>query len=347
MNEMTPKSYGPQQVDASKRDILVSVVTPFYNTADYLEECILSVLRQTHMKWEYILADNCSTDGSGDIAERYAAIDPRIRVVRETEFLSQAENYNRALCYISPESKYCKMVQADDFIYPSCLAEMIAVAESSDNVGLVSSFCLLENQLLFDGLPIYYPSVYPGRYIARVQLLGTPLFDSPTTVMYLGDIVRSRKPFFSMATLYFEDTDVCFEILRDYNFGFVPQVLTFKRLDKGSTWGKLKRYDPYILYEVMFMHRFGLDFLERDEFERQVREIECRYYHFLARCALLGYGKDFWQFHEKGLDCVGQKLSRRRLTFHALSMIVDALLNPKHSIERLLLRAKERREGTQ
>lgn len=337
---MTSRLYFAKQKVFSSEGPLVSVVTPFFNTADYLEECIESVLNQTYKNWEYILADNCSTDGSGGILEKYAALDSRIRVVREVEFLGQVENYNRALRYISPESKYCKIVQADDWIYTHCLEEMVAVAESHVNVGLVSSFCLLENLLYLDGLSLSCGPVYPGRYAARAQLLGTMIFDSPTTVMYLSDIVRSREPFFSTTTLYFEDTEVCFEILRDYDFGFVPQVLTFKRLQEGSVWDKLKHYSPFILYEVMFIHRFGPDFLDREELVRQVREVEGRYYHMLARCALLGYGRDFWEFHEKGVNCVGQKLSRRRIAFHVLSIIADAAMNPKHTAERLWRRAR-------
>ncbi len=50
----------------------VSVVTPFYNTAAYLDECIRSVLAQTHENFEYLLVDNCSADGSRDIAAAHA-----------------------------------------------------------------------------------------------------------------------------------------------------------------------------------------------------------------------------------------------------------------------------------
>src|SRR5262245_49195446 len=107
--------------DAHIADVPVSVVTPFYNTADYIAECIESVLGQTHRRFEYLLVDNHSTDGSADIARRYAARDERIRVIRNTEFLAQVPNYNNALLHISADSRYCKVVQADDALFPRCL----------------------------------------------------------------------------------------------------------------------------------------------------------------------------------------------------------------------------------
>src|SRR5579862_8074133 len=91
---------------------LVSIVTPVYNGAEYLSECIESILAQTYQNWDYTIVDNRSTDRSLEIARRYAQNDSRIRVHSNQEFLSVIANHNAALRQISSNSKYCKLVFA-------------------------------------------------------------------------------------------------------------------------------------------------------------------------------------------------------------------------------------------
>ena len=98
------------------QDSLVAVVTPVYNGEKYLVECIESVLAQTYHNWHYTIVNNCSTDKTLDIAERYAKMDGRVRVLSYNEFVGAIENHNRAVRIISPDSKYCKVVSADDWI---------------------------------------------------------------------------------------------------------------------------------------------------------------------------------------------------------------------------------------
>src|SRR5690349_6775046 len=124
---------------------LVSVVTPFYNTAAYLAECIESVLAQSYTAFEYILADNCSTDGSAEIADYYARQDLRIRLIRYSDFVAQLPNYNRALKEISESSRYCKIVQADDCIFRECLEMMVQALGQNESTGLVVAYRLEGN----------------------------------------------------------------------------------------------------------------------------------------------------------------------------------------------------------
>src|ERR1019366_1560913 len=108
-----------------RREPLVSVLTPVYNMGNFLADCIESVLRQNYKNFEYIIVNNCSTDQSLDIALSYAKKDSRIRVHNNSDFVGVIDNHNIAFRLISPGSKYCKVVSADDWIFPDCLAQMV------------------------------------------------------------------------------------------------------------------------------------------------------------------------------------------------------------------------------
>ena len=54
------------------------------------------MLGQTFRDWEYVIVDNCSTDGTREIAERYAAADRRIRYERHAEYVDVIPSHNRA-----------------------------------------------------------------------------------------------------------------------------------------------------------------------------------------------------------------------------------------------------------
>ena len=175
---------------------LVSVVVPVHNTATYLAECIESVLKQRYSNWELVIVDNASTDGSGDIALRYVGQDARLQVFQYDELLPQVPNYNRALAKISPESKYVKVLEADNWLFPECLEKMVALAEENPSVAVVSSYNVTETQVRMTGLPLAL-TVINGRELARMQLGNAAyLFGAPTTVLIRADLVKSKTPFY-------------------------------------------------------------------------------------------------------------------------------------------------------
>src|SRR5699024_3837159 len=115
--EQTVKYSTKKNKPAKKTAPLVSVLTPVYNGADFLRDCIESVLNQDYENWEYVLVNNKSTDGSLQIMEEYAAKDKRIRIHNNEDFLPQMENLNHSFRQISPVSKYCKVLHADDMLF--------------------------------------------------------------------------------------------------------------------------------------------------------------------------------------------------------------------------------------
>ena len=311
---------------------LVSIVTPFYNTCQYLAECVESVLRQTYQEWEYVLVDNCSTDGSSEIAAHYASRFPgKIRLVRTDSFLSQVQNYNFALSCITPASRYCKMVQADDWLFPDCVRNMVEVAETHPTVGIVAAYELEGERVSLDGLP--YPSAeVPGRHIGRLFFLAdTYLFGTPTSLLMRADVVRSRNPFFDERYAPFEDAHVCFEILQSWNFGFVHQVLTYSRRDNDSVLARIRPFRFLLFSRLAAIVLHGRQYLSEDEYRRCLKAAEREYFLFLGTAALAGRSRQFWEFHRHSLATIDYSLDWKLLGRWIPRAILECLGNPKRT----------------
>ncbi|HTQ50255.1 MAG TPA: glycosyltransferase family A protein, partial [Candidatus Acidoferrales bacterium] len=104
---------------------LVTVLTPVYNGEAFICECIESVLNQSYQNYEYIILNNCSKDRTLELASNYAKKDRRIRVHNSPKFVGVIENHNNAFQLMSRESKYCKVVSGDDWLFPHCITTMV------------------------------------------------------------------------------------------------------------------------------------------------------------------------------------------------------------------------------
>jgi len=323
---------------------LVSVVTPFHNTAAYLAECIESVLAQTYQNFEYILVDNCSTDGSTEIAERYMGRDPRIRLIRWRALLSQVQNYNRSLEEISDTSKYCKIVQADDFVFPDCLHLMVEAFEQTESIGLVSSYDLKAGLVRGSGIP-YQTAPFSGKEIAKLCLMGGAFpFGSPTTVMYRSSLIRERQPFYDESLLH-EDTEKCMQILEDWDFAFVPQVLSFLRADNDSISSAVRNFQPDQLDRYIIVHRHADKFLRRAEAAALKKRVKHEYYRFLSDSALHLREAEFWTYHRLGLKTLNERMDWRFLAQSIGRELLWLAVNPGSTLHRIV-RCARRRNNT-
>lgn len=92
---------------------LISIIIPIYDTKDYLEKCLKSIIKQTYSNLEIILVNNIEKEGTKEICEEYAKKDKRIKVIN-TSNVSVGEARNIGLRKATGE--YIGFVDSDDYI---------------------------------------------------------------------------------------------------------------------------------------------------------------------------------------------------------------------------------------
>ena len=316
---------------------LVSVVTPVFNGEAHIRECIDSVLAQTYTNWDYTIVNNCSTDRTLEIAREYAARDSRIRIHNNDAFLRIIANYNNAFRQISPGSKYCKVVAADDWLFPECLERMVGLAEEHPDVAIVGAYGygFDGTHVVWDGLP-YSSKIVPGPESCRSFLLGGPyVYGTPSSVLFRSDIVRSRHAFFNEDNLH-ADTEACLEFLEHSDFGFVHQVLSYSRVQEDSVTRLSQRFNTYFPGSLYVLQKYGPRYLDEGELSRVVRERLRNYYRYLGRQVYKGRSRDFWVYHQEKLARLGHPLSWARVAAYAVPPLFAALQSPVRTFDAIL-----------
>ena len=99
----------------------ISIITPSYNSAEYLEETIQSVLHQTFQDWEWLITDDQSQDLSVEIIKKYH--DPRIKLLVLDKNSGAGEARNNALS--RAEGRFITFLDSDDYWEPEFLEKML------------------------------------------------------------------------------------------------------------------------------------------------------------------------------------------------------------------------------
>ncbi|HWH60887.1 MAG TPA: glycosyltransferase [Terriglobales bacterium] len=110
----------------------VSVIVPNYNHAAYLPQRIESILRQTYQDFELILLDDCSTDDSRAVLERYVG-NPRVRLeFNEANSGSAFKQWNKGVRLA--RGKYVWIAESDDYADEHLLERLVGILDRDDTV---------------------------------------------------------------------------------------------------------------------------------------------------------------------------------------------------------------------
>ncbi len=131
--------------------IKVSIIIPVYNTAEYLEKCLKSILNQDLESIEILIIDDASTDNSYQILENFKNNDERIVLNKLEHNQGQAKARNWGICHASGD--YILFLDSDDFLETNVLKKLY-------NTVLLENLDILEARhfRLYDARKIEYPS---------------------------------------------------------------------------------------------------------------------------------------------------------------------------------------------
>jgi glycosyltransferase involved in cell wall biosynthesis len=236
---------------------LVSVVTPSFNSAQYIEQTIQSVLSQDSPQIEYLIVDGGSRDGTLDILKRYSG---RVQWTSEPDrgmYDAVNKGWRRA------RGQYVMYVNSDDLLCPGALHLLVRYLEEHPECEMVYGDCyrineegeiierLNSGQATFEQLLNYGNNIFSGTILLRRSLL---------------DRVGSMDSSLSESA----DYDFCLRAAYRRTLGYIPEPIAMFRMHSGqltrTTWNQGKegiaisrkygghRYSP--LYFMYLANRF-------------------------------------------------------------------------------------------
>ena len=173
-------------------DGLVSIITTLYNSGDFIERTIKSVLAQTYTNWEMVITDDCSVDDGPSVVESYAAADPRIRLVRLSSNGGPGVARNNSI--MEAKGQYIAFLDSDDTWMPDKLERELELMKSTGCGVVYSSYLTCDENDRITGLVECKNRVCYWRIVCDNAIgFMTMMYDRKVTGLVLLPEIRKRQ----------------------------------------------------------------------------------------------------------------------------------------------------------
>jgi glycosyltransferase involved in cell wall biosynthesis len=263
---------------------LVSVVTPVYNGAQYLQETLDSVQAQTYPNLVHVLLDNASTDRTGEIIAAQGSRKVRIVAARNANLVSMCRNWNAAMRLAPAESNYLRLLCADDTMSETCISRMVEVAETDPEILVVGV-----GVVRVDELDFHWPK-------DRIAMEGAALLRGYIRNQYglYGVHTMIRRSALAFRPEMFDETfwtgidfEALFSILPRGKFGMVHEPLGWVRVHEDSETSKVMlKKNSHFADWLRALYRHGPTVFSKSEFREVTKRFERRYLRLILK----------WQF---------------------------------------------------
>lgn len=209
----------------------ISVIVPVYNTAQYFEGTINSIINQTYKPYEIIVVDDGSTDNFGHVSDKYK---DKITIIKKAHNVGISEAYNDGIKIASGD--WIAFCDGDDFWHPDKLFEQVKKIDG--NIGYI--FCdkqITDENAINKYIYKYNPEICSEPLFSLLK----SFFASPSTVM-VKKSAFDKVGYFNNEFKSSEDYDLWIRMAGQDNFDYahVALPLTYKRVRSSSIQGSQK-----------------------------------------------------------------------------------------------------------
>ena len=226
--------------------MMVSIIVPVYNSENYIDRCLKSILGQTYEDLEIVLVNDGSTDRSKEIMERYAAKDKRIKIVnQENQGVAAARNTGLD----NATSEYILYIDSDDWIEKNMVARLVALSQDVDMV-----FC--GNDAAISPAEVKKQDTITTEIWEHTQIIREFVKHQIISGMLWNKLIRRRLTDgcrFNPNTGYGEDAEFLWQVLQNTNKMLVTNEILYHHVPADHSISHLaysaKKYSAILMWE--------------------------------------------------------------------------------------------------
>lgn len=143
---------------------LVSIIIPNYNKAHYILETLNSIRSQSYSKWEAVVVDDGSTDGSQEIINEIASIENRIIYIPRTGS-KKGGSVCRNIGISQARGKYLMLFDSDDLMMPNCIEERVNYLEIHQDLDFAVFSVGTFHKTIGDNAMVWQPKI--GNHLVQ------------------------------------------------------------------------------------------------------------------------------------------------------------------------------------
>lgn len=252
----------------------ITIIIPSYNHKEFLHDRLSSIQEQTYKSWELVIIDDCSTDGSTEVLQKFV----NSNIEKVTHYIVNKKNSGSG--YKSWEkgielakTKYIWIAETDDYSEPTFLEETLRILETDENISV--TFC--SSNYVDKNKKFLYNTERRTQDLC-VSDGGFKTFDSfafldkmPTnTYITNGSSVVFRKPEKKIPTEIFSfkqssDQFLWTYLIKNKSFSFLNKSLNYFRRHENSTTTKMNVLSNKKIYEenIKYLNYFN----QKDKFQ--------------------------------------------------------------------------------